>query len=322
MFNFPKERIIPTEERWQIIKGWLRTIFLEDWITKVIALFITLVIWYGVTGRRAPTTVRMRSVHLSFRLPSDTEIANEPVDEVEITVTGDKTRLDRLNPRDLAVAVDLGGYKTGDLVVQLKPDTVNLELPAGVKLEEIEPNKIALRLEQRIEKMVEVRPVYNGQLPEGFELYSATVVPQRVRVRGAASQVEVIDRVSTEKINLEGLTEDAIMRQVTVDLLNPKVTVLDALVDVALKIGEQRAEKVFAGVAVREAAGANASPQTATVVLYGVGAVLNDLQSENMQILLETGADNQIVPRLVLPPEVEGRVEMRELKPSVFSIGR
>src|SRR3712207_2134939 len=127
--NFSREKFYPTEESWQVVKGWLRSIFLEDWITKLIALSITLVIWYGVTGRRAPTTVRMRNVHLSFRVPSETEISNEPVDEVEITVTGDKTRLDRLNPRDLAVAVDLSGYKPGDLVVQLKPETVNLELP-------------------------------------------------------------------------------------------------------------------------------------------------------------------------------------------------
>lgn len=319
---FSRERIFPTEERKRVLKSWLRSIFLEDWITKLIALFITLVIWYGVTGRRAPSTVRMRNVHLSFRVPSDTEISNEPVDEVEITVTGDKTRLDRVNPRDLAIAVDLSGYKPGDLVVQLRPETVNHELPSGVKLEEIEPNKIALRLEQRIEKTVEVRPVFNGQPPEGFELYSAAVAPARVRVRGAASHVEALDRVSTEKINLENLTGDTVVRQITVDLLDPKVTVLDAVVDVALKIGEQREEKTFAGVAVRETNGARALPETATVTLYGARSQLEQIKPQDLLIQLTIESDGSITPNLVLPADSVGKVETRSIKPAGFSIAK
>lgn len=317
-----RERIFPTEERQQVLKSWLRSIFLEDWITKLIALFITLVIWYGVTGRRAPTTVRMRNVHLSFRVPSETEISNEPVDEVEITVTGDKTRLDRLNPRDLAVVVDLSGYKPGDLVVQLKPETVNLELPNGVRLEEIEPNKIALRLEPRVEKAVEVRPVFNGQPPEGYELYSTTITPQRIRVRGAASHVEALDRISTEKINLENLTGDTIVRQVTIDLLDPKVTVLDAVVDVSLKIGEQREEKSFSGVPVREAGGARAMPETATVTLYGAHSTLERIRPEDLLIQLTIEPDGSITPNLVLPAEIAGKAETRAIKPAGFSIAK
>jgi YbbR domain-containing protein len=317
-----RERIFPTEERQEVLKGWLRSIFLEDWITKLIALFITLVIWYGVTGRRAPTTVRMRNVHLSFRVPSETEISNEPMDEVEITVTGDKTRLDRLNPRDLAVVVDLSGYKPGDLVVQLKPETVNLELPNGVRLEEIEPNKIALRLEPRVEKAVEVRPVFSGQVPDGYELYGTTISPLRVRVRGAASHVEALDRISTEKINLENLTGDTIVRQVTIELLDPKVTVLDAVVDVALKIGEQREEKSFSGVPVREASGARAMPETATVTLYGARSILEQIKPEDLLIQLTVEQDGSITPNLVLPAEIAGKAETRSIKPAGFSIAK
>ena len=318
--NFSRDTFLPTEERWQVVKAWLRGIFLEDWLTKVIALFITLVVWYGVTGRRAPTTVRMSNVHLSFRLPSDTEISNEPVDEVEITVTGDKSRLDRLNPRDLAVGVDLSGYKPGDLVVQLRPETVNLDLPSGVRLEEIEPNKIALRLEERIEKAIEVRPVFTGNLPEGFELYGATVTPARIRVRGAASHVEALDRIPTEKINLDNLNGDTMLRQVTVDLLDPKVTVMDAVVDVYLRIGEQREEKTITGVPVKDVAGMRPTPETAGVTLYGARSILERIKPENLLIELQPEADGSVESRLILPPEAQGKVEMRGMKPSVFTI--
>jgi YbbR domain-containing protein len=319
-FRFPTDKIFPSEERWQILKSWLRGLFLEDWITKTMALVITFALWFGVTGQRAPTTVVMRGVHLSFRLPSETEISNQPVDEVEITVTGDKNRVDRLNPREMAVVVDLTGYKPGDLVVQLKPETVNLELPGGVRLDNIEPNKIALRVEPRIEKSIEVKPVFTGSLPEGFELYNTTVAPPRIRVRGAESHVNALERIPTEKINLENLKGDAVIRQITVDLLDQKVTVLDAVVDVILQIGEERTEKTFSAVAVREINGARAMPETASVTLYGTRAILDNLQPENLLIELQTESDGSITPRLVLPPSAEGKLEMRSLKPAGFSI--
>ena len=51
---------------------WLRVIFIEDWGVKLLALVISLALWYGVTGQRKPTTIRVPRVPLNFRLPSDT----------------------------------------------------------------------------------------------------------------------------------------------------------------------------------------------------------------------------------------------------------
>lgn len=320
-FRFPTEKIFPPEDRWQIIKSWLRSIFLEDWVTKSIALLITFALWYGVTGRYPPITERKRGVPLSFRLPSGTEISNEPIKDVEITVTGDRGKLARLNAQDLTVDVDLTDYKPGELVVQLKPETVNLQLPNGIRLDAIEPNKIALRMEPQIEKAIDVKPNFSGQPADGFELYNAIVIPARVRVRGAASQVNALNRLLTEEIKLDGRSESLTEHQVTVDLPDDsKITVLDAVVDVNIQIGEQRIEKSFAGVQVHEISGAKPSPETATVTLYGIRSALENLRTENLLIQLEINADGSISHRLVLPPELEGKVQERSIKPNGFSI--
>lgn len=311
------------EEYLQIIKDWLHSIFLEDWLTKAVALVISLVIWYGVTGNRTPTTVKLRNVPLSFRLPTETEISNEViVDDVEVTVTGDKNRIDRLNPREMVVIVDLSNYKPGDFVVQLQPDTVNLDLPNGVRLDEIEPNKISVKLEQRIEKLIEVRPAFTGQLGEGHEIYDFVVSPSRVRVRGAESRLAALDRVPTQKIDLSSRTEDFVEKQITVDLLDTRLTVLDAVIDVAVNIGPHRVEKTLANVPVVAPEGARSLPETATVTLYGPGSVLDNLKSEQLQIVLEFAADGAVTPRVVLPPEISEQIQTRGVKPGGFTIVR
>jgi YbbR domain-containing protein len=320
-FRSLTEKIALDEVRWEVIKQWLRGLVTEDWPMKLIALLIALVLWFGVSGQRTMSTSRIRGVHLSFRVPSGAEISNDPVQEVEITVTGDKRNIDRINKNDLTVTVDLSNYKPSELVVPLKPETVSVELPNSVKLDEIQPNKIVLRLEKSEEKLVEVRPSFEGQLPEGYEIYSTTVVPAKARIRGPESYVSLIDRVPTERINLDGHKEDFVARQISVNPVNPKVTFLDAVVDVSIKIGEQRMEKTIINLPVKDELTGKTAKETASVVLYGPRTAIEKVKADNFQIMLVTDSGGKLVPTLVWQPNFtpEG-IEVRSVKPENYTL--
>lgn len=320
-FRSLTEKIALDEVRWEVIKQWLRGLVTEDWPMKLIALLIALVLWFGVSGQRTMSTSRIRGVHLSFRVPSGAEISNDPVQEVEITVTGDKRNIDRINKNDLTVTVDLSNYKPSELVVPLKPEIVSVELPNSVKLDEIQPNKIVLRLEKSEEKLVEVRPSFEGQLPEGYEIYTTTVVPARARIRGPESYVSLIDRVPTERINLDGHKEDFVARQISVNPVNPKVTFLDAVVDVSIKIGEQRMEKTIINLPVKDELTGKTAKETASVVLYGPRTAIEKVKADNFQIMLVTDSGGKLVPTLVWQPNFtpEG-IEVRSVKPENYTL--
>lgn len=304
-------------------RSWLRRIFIEDWNLKLLALAITLGLWFGVTGQRAPATIRLRGVQLNFQLPANMEISNDPRTEVEVTLTGSKRDLERINSRDLVAYVDVSDRKPGERVVQLTPGRVQIELPEGVRIDDIEPGTVPLRLEPRVEREVEVEARLEGKLPEGYELRAINITPNRVRVRGPASHVNELQKALTETIPLEGRTENFAVTQTAIDITDQKVDVIDTIVNVYLEIGEQRIEKSFAGVAVRESStGAPARPETASVTVYGARSAIEKLRSEDMQLVLDVGEDGAITPRLVLPPEMQGRVELRSTKPAGFTIIR
>lgn len=302
------------------VKAWLRAVFVEDWNLKLLALAITLGLWYAVTGQRTPSTIRLRNVQLQFRLPEEMEISNEPRDMVDVSVTG--RDLGRIKRSDLVVYVDISQYAPGERVVQLTRDSVTMDLPEGVRVEEIEPNVIPLRLEPRVEGELMVEPRLEGKLPEGYELYGVEVKPDRVRVRGAASHVNALQKAPTEVLWLSGRKESFAVQQAAIEISDQRVNVLDTVVNVSLEIGEQRTEKSFAGVPVRESSGAQARPETATVTLYGQRSVIEQLRPDSMQIILDVSADGAISPRLVLPEGMEGRVQLRSTAPSGFSIIR
>jgi hypothetical protein len=309
MFLFPTGPFTEREERRLFFRRLFRRVFLEDWLSKLIALGITLALWLGVTGMRTPTTVRLKNVTLNPQVSSDMEITNSPVQEIDLVVTGDKRRVDRINPNDLVVSVDLTDIKPGDRIVQLLPETVNLELPSGIRLDEIQPNKIAVRLEKVEQREVTVKPETEGNIAEGYEIYSQTVVPAKVRVRGAESFVKGLDSVSTDKINLEGRTESFTARQIGLNISNPNVTAIDGIVDVVFRIGETRIERMLV-IPVQ----VGFETKRVSAVLFGARSLLEGLRVENLQVEFVTSETGEIVPRLIFPAEIQDKIEIRRLK--------
>ncbi len=301
--------------------SWLREIFLEDWTLKLIALAISLGLWFAVTSQRTPTTIRLRGVPLEFQLPNDMEISNDPRREVDITITGSSHALENVNRRELVARVDVHDYSPGDRVVQLTPQKIAIDLPSGVQISKIEPNTVPLKLEPSQEREVEVEVRREGQLAEGYELYGITVAPPRVRVRGPASHVNSLSRAMTETIPLEGRRESFSVPQVAVDVPDQKITIMDPVVNVRLEIGEQRIEKSFAGVTVVATSGATVRPATATITLYGPKSALEQLRPEDIRLILEVGDDGGVKSMNVeLPPNIRDRVQLRSTKPAGFSI--
>jgi len=286
-----------------------RKIFLEDWVMKLIALIITLALWLGVTGFRTPTTRRITGVPISLRVANDLEITNSPVTEVNVKISGDKSKIDQINQRDLLASVDLTDVQAGDRTVTLTPEIVSIELPIGFKLEEITPSIIPINLEKIVERSVPVEPETEGGIAEGFEIYDTLVEPKTVRVSGPESFIKPLDSVPTEKINVEAKQEDFTARQVS---LKPgtNVRLLDTtVVDVTFRIGERRIEKTFL-VPVKTESGERRVP----VKLYGARSAIESLRTENIKAELVKTETGETTVNVILPPEIQGKVEVREKK--------
>lgn len=307
--TFSTENFLQKEQRQISFRRLFRRVFVDDWVVKALALAITFALWLGVTGLRTPTRERLRNVSLAVRVSNDIEITNSPVQEVDLVVTGDKRKIDQIKREDLVVSLDLTDAQPGDRTVKISPENVNVELPTGIKLEEVQPNKIAVKLEQVEEREIAVKADTEGSVADGFEIYSETVLPNKIKVRGPSSFIRSLDSVSTEKINLENHQADFTAQQVGLNLINPKVTLIDTVVDVIFRIGEKRIERLFL-VPVKT----NTKSGTATVVLYGVRSILDPLRPENLQVEIVNTEINENSLRLILPAEMQGKIEIRKLK--------
>jgi YbbR domain-containing protein len=302
--------------QWTIsFKRLARKAFLEDWPMKLIALVVSLALWFIVSGETGKGTL---TVPLNLRTAENTEFSNTPVQEVEIVVTGDKRKIDRLAEIKGALAIyrDLTDLPVGDSVIELNPANVRIDLPAGVRLTDIRPGRIAVRLEAILERDIPVKAETTGSVPEGMEIYEETVrvVPQKIRVRGPASYMKTLEFVSTEKIDVENKSGDLIAKQVAVTVSNPKVRLQEVVADVAFYIGEKRVAKTLSIPAKDGPAG-----KKIEVEFYGARSLLDTLRPGDLKAETVKNDAGEDVPKVDLPPELQGRIEVR--KPAVRQKG-
>jgi YbbR domain-containing protein len=287
---------------------FLRSAFLEDWALKLTALAITLALWLGVTGLSTPTTERITGVPLTLRFSNNSEVTNSPIKEVDIFITGDKRRIENINKRELAISVDLTDVAPGDRVVSLTPENISIDLPPGVKIDEIQPNKMVVKLEEIEERQIEIKPETSGDLPEGYEIYCLTATPAAVNVRGPASFVKALSFISTEKIDVTGRASSFVARQISLNPSNQKVTPLEAVVDVAVTIGEQRVERTIKTQVM------DFTNRTATVTLYGPKTIIQNLDPKAVYLEITKTADGTEQPKLTLPDDIKDLLQVRSVK--------
>jgi YbbR domain-containing protein len=287
-------------------KRLFRRIFLEDWLMKLIALVITLGLWLGITGLRPPVSRRFTNIPLNLRVSNDLEVTNSPVTEVTLVILGDKSKIDQIKQDDLVASIDLSEVQSGDRVVPITPENVNVELPAGLKIESLAPSIIPIKLEKIIERDVPVKAETEGGLAERFEIYSAVPTPPTVRVSGPESFVRPLDSISTEKINVEMKQADFTAQQVSLNVVSPRVRLIDTtVVNVAFRIGEERLERTFS-LAERSDNGRRLS-----VRLYGARSLIENLRAEDIKVETVKTDTGETRPNFILPPEIQGKVEVR-----------
>lgn len=289
-------------------KNILRKVFLEDWVMKLAALVITFALWVGVTGLSTPTVQRMTGIPLTLRFANNVDVTST-VQEIDVIISGDKRKIDQINKNDLIVSLDLTDTPSGDHSITLNPNTVSLSLPTGIKLDEIQPRQIPVKIEPVEVKEVPVNALTEGQVPEGFEVYGQTVAPQRIRVRGPANLMRSLSSVTTDKINLADKTADFTARQVPINVSNPKATLLDTLVDVTFRVGEKRIERSFSVPVGGDA------KRKVNVVLYGGRSLFEGITPEDITVQIvrdESGAER---PSVTLPSQLIDRVEIRRPRP-------
>jgi YbbR domain-containing protein len=196
---------------------------------KLLALFVAIMLWYYVAGQRDPIVQRNYTVPVTVKGAS-TELVS-PLPEVRVTARGMRSIMDGIKKEEIRVYVVIPDQEVGE---RLLP--VQVEVPFGVQVVSISPEKVTVDLDVMTEKQVPVRVLVRGEAAPGFTYRNPTVTPEQVTLKGPGRLLdEIMDVQTVVKIN--GAQSD-ISQQVKVQPAtnNDRVTVTPDTVQVLLPV--------------------------------------------------------------------------------------
>ena len=182
---------------------------------KLFAAACAFVLWFFVNAGERETQVLPFPVELS-NLPERSVLTNaDRVDMVSVRLNGPGPLLASLDAKRAPIVLDLSNVDVGtDLRLKVRDEMVRV--PRGVRILDIEPSRIPVRLERVKRTSVPVTLAPVGEPRDGYKVQSLRSAPEKVQVSGPASIVDRLTALETEPVDI---TDLAASTQKTVGLL-------------------------------------------------------------------------------------------------------
>lgn len=204
---------------------------------RLLSLFLAALVWIAI--HREPVIFSVLPAPVQYKNPpADLEISSEVVENVDIETRGPAELLRNLSEKRVAMVIDLNSVRDpGERTFTLQRKDTNL--PAGVEVVRFIPSQLRFTFERRIVRQVPVDPQTSGTLPTGLHLVSMVSNPKDLAITGPESSVRKVNRVRTDPVDLNRITEDQNVR-VTAFLPNNAQLRFKTPPDVVIKVSVAR----------------------------------------------------------------------------------
>jgi YbbR domain-containing protein len=254
---------------------------------KLASVFTAFILWLLVTA--GGTSIVDFSIPLQFRgLPADLAIAGDFVDRIDVRVKASEAIMQQLSASQIDATIYLSELQEGEHFIPMTFDKIRV--PFGVEVVKVDPPRITLTIEKKVEKKVPIMPLLIGKAAEGYKQLDVKVDPPLATVVGAASDMKSVEKASTDAILFANRKSSfTVSAKVIVD--NPNVTIITpsvALVEV--QISEMLEEKSLSELPL-VARGTpyviKVIPDKIEVTLKGDKSLLESLNENNIKIFLD-----------------------------------
>jgi len=181
----------------------LKKYLLKDFKLKVLALILAAMLWFAVSN--------MGESKMSFsvkigvdKLSKEFIIKKIENEEVLITLDGPVSILKAIRARDIKLVIDLSNVKEGRHVYNLQ--TTDVQIPKGVKVDELKPDFVAIELDRAIEKKLQTAVKLDKKWTGIYTVKSWT--PLFIFVEGSKKSLDVVDSIETIPVDGNFLGEE------------------------------------------------------------------------------------------------------------------
>lgn len=169
----------------------------NDNINRVLAVVVAIVLWAYVVGEVNPVIDKViHNVPISFEHQDALErnnltILSSSTEKVNISVSGQRATVSKLNASDFNVTCDVEGLTLGENVVRLK-----VEGPNDAKIEHINTEKVTVIIDEKTTAEKPVQVVIQGETSSDKEASVVKLDTNKIAVSGPKTSVNKVVSVA------------------------------------------------------------------------------------------------------------------------------
>ena len=188
-----------------LFSSFFHRLFVRNLRDKLLAIVLAILLYVMLSS--SGETVTVTDLPIKVELPENVVLRDVPP-PVTLEVSAPQALRERLNGRNIACTVAAPTKPPADGFFKIELSPRNFQLPVGVTIKRITPQKITLRLETLVTRQVTIEPQFSaGEPAPGFRVAAVSFVPEKAEIGGPASLVDPLKAVRTEPIPLDGVSE-------------------------------------------------------------------------------------------------------------------
>lgn len=293
----------------------------RKFLLKIFSLMASIFIWMYVVS--SAEILINKAVPLNIELPTGLAVSNEYSKEIHFRFKGPGLFVRKFIERDLTINVKKSKYfKRGIKKYNIRLDQYKFKLPLGVELISMEPRSLQINLENSIEKMVKVNPIFSQKIQDEYNVKEIKVFPKKVKISGPRSVVRKIKQLDTKIVEELGESSDA---GFAVDLNTPdsRVEVHEESVDISYTLQSKNIEFTYTEVPIIFQSVKlikSVKPSVVNVKVYGEESKIKQLSKDSIQVIGYIPKDASKRAEIELITEFPIGIKVLDLSPKKVTV--
>jgi len=180
----------------------MRDLLTKNLTYKLVAIFLAVVLWMNASNQETGFRQQVVEVPLEVRNLSSSLVASELPEKVKVRVEGEWSIVERITADQFSAFVRLDSHESG-----IYNAPVEVTVPAGVRLINISPASVSVRLTEMSSIQVPVYVEVDGGVAPGYTMLTPVVEPSEAIISGPE---DILNKITSAqvKVSLNNITED------------------------------------------------------------------------------------------------------------------
>ena len=174
----------------------------RNWMMKLFSLLLAFAVWQAVRENTS-FEVMVSDIPVTVTAGDGRAVFDRSTDTVNIRFRGSRDDIRFIDSDQVAVKIDISQHPDR-LRQTIKFSPRYVKAPSRAHAVQFDPPEITVTIDREVERVLPVKVVLEGELPQGIQMEQAVCTPASVKVRGAERLLSELEQVRTVPVSLDG----------------------------------------------------------------------------------------------------------------------